>query len=211
MVGALPRSRILCHRGLWSRHEEKNTRSALLGALEIGFGIETDIRDHLGEVVISHDPVKSGNHPKLHELQLWTTKANVPIALNVKSDGLHSILSPEGFAQNVFFFDMSVPERIKFQRAGFSVASRASEYENLESSESTPLWLDSFHSDWFLEDGIWSSVVELARLRPVIIVSPELHARPPESVWRKFRESAIANNLLSICTDRPFEVENYEI
>lgn len=211
MVGAVPRSRILCHRGIWSHHEERNTKDALLGALELGFGIETDIRDHLGEVVISHDPVGSGSHPKLDDLQLWATKVNAPVALNVKSDGLHGLLSAQGFPENVFFFDMSIPEKVQFQRAGFLVASRASEYESLELSESTPLWLDSFHSDWFLKEGIWSSVLESARFRPVIIVSPELHSRPPESVWRKFRESSKANNLLSICTDRPFEVENYEI
>lgn len=211
MVGAVPRSRILCHRGIWSHHEEKNTKDALLGALELGFGIETDIRDHLGEVVISHDPVSYGNHPKLDDLQLWNSKINVPVALNVKSDGLHRILSAQSFPENVFFFDMSVPEKIQFQRAGFPVASRASEYESLEPSGSTALWLDSFHSDWFLEEGIWSSVLELASVRPVIIVSPELHSRPPEGVWRKFREGSTANNLLSICTDRPFEIENYEI
>ena len=37
---------ILAHRGCWKRYseEDKNSRKALFKALEIGFGIETDIR-----------------------------------------------------------------------------------------------------------------------------------------------------------------------
>jgi glycerophosphoryl diester phosphodiesterase len=46
----------LAHRGLWHDKSEQNTLLAIEASWESGFGIETDIRDQLGKVVISHDP-----------------------------------------------------------------------------------------------------------------------------------------------------------
>ena len=46
---------IIAHRGFWISAEEKNTQTAFLRALENGFGIETDLRDFDGTLVISHD------------------------------------------------------------------------------------------------------------------------------------------------------------
>ena len=48
--------KILAHRGFWADEEEKNTLSAFGKAFDSGFGIETDIRDRNGELVISHNP-----------------------------------------------------------------------------------------------------------------------------------------------------------
>ena len=59
--------KILAHRGLWTIENEKNTIEALRNALEEGFGIETDIRDCCGEIVISHNPPK-GNEPRLVDI-----------------------------------------------------------------------------------------------------------------------------------------------
>ena len=47
---------IIAHRGLWSEDVNfQNTKLAFQNALKNGFGIETDIRDSNGELVISHD------------------------------------------------------------------------------------------------------------------------------------------------------------
>jgi glycerophosphoryl diester phosphodiesterase len=46
---------IISHRGFWRDKEEMNTRTSFLRAIENNFGIETDVRDHSGELVISHD------------------------------------------------------------------------------------------------------------------------------------------------------------
>ena len=51
----MDRCNILAHRGVWGSKEEQNSRSAIKHALAGGFGIETDIRDHDGQVVLSHD------------------------------------------------------------------------------------------------------------------------------------------------------------
>ena len=46
---------VISHRGLWKKLEEQNTIEAFYDSLEAGFGIETDIRDNCGDLVISHD------------------------------------------------------------------------------------------------------------------------------------------------------------
>ena len=49
-------SSVLAHRGIFNCEKEKNSQRALSMALVNGFGIETDIRDLGGRIVISHDP-----------------------------------------------------------------------------------------------------------------------------------------------------------
>ena len=45
--------KILAHRGFWKEETEKNTKIAFERAFNSGFGIETDLRDIKGEIVIS--------------------------------------------------------------------------------------------------------------------------------------------------------------
>ena len=52
----MKKSSILAHRGLWQNVAAKNSISSIKLALVNGFGLETDIRDLDGELVISHDP-----------------------------------------------------------------------------------------------------------------------------------------------------------
>ena len=50
---------ILAHRGRWRSPSEKNSEGAFRAALSAGYGIETDIRDFDGRLVISHDPARA--------------------------------------------------------------------------------------------------------------------------------------------------------
>ena len=43
---------ILAHRGFWKREGEKNTKVAFERAFDNGFGIETDLRDVKGEIIV---------------------------------------------------------------------------------------------------------------------------------------------------------------
>ena len=52
--------KILSHRGYWKAPIEKNTREAFVRSFALGFGTETDIRDYMGELVISHDIPRGG-------------------------------------------------------------------------------------------------------------------------------------------------------
>ena len=47
--------KILAHRGAWNTSDEKNTVLAIKRAFCHGWGIETDVRDYCGKLVISHD------------------------------------------------------------------------------------------------------------------------------------------------------------
>jgi glycerophosphoryl diester phosphodiesterase len=58
--------KIISHRGFWITPSEQNTEVAFIRALECGFGIETDIRDVSGDLVISHDmSTQDGNYQSL--------------------------------------------------------------------------------------------------------------------------------------------------
>ena len=84
------RANILAHRGLWELPLEANSLESIDRALKGGFGIETDIRDLDGKLVISHDPPSAGDAFDLKTLlELYRkSKASSRVALNIKSDGL---------------------------------------------------------------------------------------------------------------------------
>ena len=50
------KARILAHRGLWVTDSEKNSKEAIALALSEGFGVELDVRDRNGGLIVSHDP-----------------------------------------------------------------------------------------------------------------------------------------------------------
>ena len=47
--------KIIAHRGFWKKPEKQNTLGAFYAAIKKGFGIETDVRDYKGKLVISHN------------------------------------------------------------------------------------------------------------------------------------------------------------
>ena len=81
---------IISHRGIWHDKEDRNTLSSFEKSLELGFGIETDIRDHEGEIVISHDPPKQSKNLVTFDEFLFlyqSSKVKPNLALNIKADG----------------------------------------------------------------------------------------------------------------------------
>ena len=199
--------RLLAHRGCWTdllggQIHEKNSLDAIARARNLGFGLETDLRDRLGEIVIAHDPADSLSHASdLTAFQGFTA----PIALNIKSDGLAMTLSAlmPNLDENsdVFFFDMSVPETIQYRRQGLEVADRVSEYERLANETPTWIWLDCFESDWYVDD-----LEILLAANPdtkICIVSPELHKRSYEATWEKLAPQMQMSQKLFLCTDLP--------
>ena len=198
---------LLAHRGCWTTQSgeklfEKNSESALLKAAELNFGLETDLRDNLGKIVISHDPPTQELEPADLE---FISRFQGPVALNVKSDGLAGWLSKNDFVSahkdNLFFFDMSVPETIQYRRSGLPIARRVSEYEPYSDSPSSWIWLDCFESDWYL-----SRMDELREAQPtarICIVSPELHKRPIERTWQELASRLEDDPNVLLCTDFP--------
>lgn len=200
------KSRILAHRGLWGGDVEPNTLQSISSALEQGFGVETDLRDCNRRLSISHDP-------PAEQLSLWFDDVAQILqaskfswlALNVKSDGLVEI-TPQ-LPNPHFYFDMSIPERRKYVAKGKPVARRLSEDEPLENAEigdsATPVWVDCFESDWYLEDSNLARILKMRGMK--FFVSPELHGRPFETAWQALVKLFNQRSDLGICTDYPQE------
>lgn len=192
-----------------------NSRVSLTRALEEGFGLETDLRDAAGQLVIGHDPPAEGAPHFLNLLEAWANSGvlgRAPLALNVKADGLVPLLLEAEIRLQLslhYFFDMSFPQLRRYAQAGLPVALRVSEFEPLSRDLAFDLglepryWLDGFESDWWLGS---RQVEEVCRLAPVAVVSPEIHGRDPEPVWEWFAALLDEGCDISICTDYPFDV-----
>ena len=193
---------ILAHRGEWDEHVTPNSIQSLENAFLHGFGVETDIRDLDGALVISHDPCKGSEYDGIDKF----LKKENRIAINIKSDGLVPLLKSARDLINTsksFVFDCSFPELLKFKRAGIDHAIRISEFEKELSWEPNYIWLDAFESDWWLND---KTTLDLIGKIPSVVVSPELHKRDHSKVWRKVLELRSAGLDISICTDFPNEL-----
>jgi hypothetical protein len=203
----------LAHRGLWYKRHERNSPDALRNALSKGFGLETDVRDFGGEIVVSHDPVMAGAQLFSDLLFNYTTSgSDTPLAINVKADGLWDglkVLLGQYNIRSYFCFDMSVPEMLQYDREGLRFFTRESEYEQHPAfyREASGVWMDMFHSDWILPDQIY---FHLSANKEVAIVSPELHGRPNSAFWKRLRESKLhVHPAVMLCTDFPELAEQY--
>lgn len=210
----LDKWRILAHRGLWSETVQQNNSEAIFAAWNAGYSLEIDIRDSNRTAVVSHDPVNAGEAPLLETIldslkERAQKNTNQVVALDVKADGLLSILPVCGSKnRDHFFFDMSIPEFQKYKSAQPEhLAVRLSEYERQIDPYTTPvawLWLDSFRSDWWLDDPEETKRINLlSRETAVVIVSPELHGRDPDRVWEYFLNGVGEGKNLYVCTDFP--------
>ncbi len=205
---------IISHRGYWIRSIEKNTDLAFQRSFQNNFGTETDLRDFIGEVIISHDLPKSSQttiddfFSMYHELKQTTT-----LALNIKADGLSQILKSkidEFDIQNYFCFDMSIPDTIQYLNAGLEFFIRQSEYEQDLPfyEESSGIWLDSFKTNWFSNEIVENHIV--GNSKRVCIVSSELHGRDHIPLWNQLLKfSELSSDRLILCTDKPEEALIY--
>jgi hypothetical protein len=192
----------IAHRGFWTDKSEQNTFGAIKKALECGYGVELDVRDRNGELVVSHNPSENTEVLFLKDiLDLFTNYESI-LAINVKADGILPILESALATvddERYFLFDMSIPETIGYLKSGLPTFMRLSEYEDFSElhDRSDGIWLDAFHTDWWLEESeIFSSK------RKICVVSPELHRRDKATAWN-FLKNERNNADLYICTDYP--------
>jgi glycerophosphoryl diester phosphodiesterase len=207
---------IISHRGLWQNDTDKNTLSSFKKSIENGFGIETDIRDHNDELVISHDlPSLNSNLITLNQfLELYSNnKCDLTLALNIKADGLSDKLkiSLQSFnIKNYFVFDMSIPDLLSYKKKSITFYTRQSEYESEPSlyNESNGIWLDAFYSNWI---DLKTLKLHHGNNKKICIVSPELHGRDYYLEWEKYKKISTEHPDIDItlCTDKPLEARSY--
>jgi len=199
---------ILSHRGYWRAPHEKNGWDAFARSFDLGFGTETDVRDHRGELVIAHD-MPSGTELRLTQVLDLLGERDLPLALNIKADGLGPLIveAMAGRPQTRWFtFDMSGPELIRQQKLAMPVFTRRSEYEReaVLYDKAQGVWLDAF-------EGLWFSAADISAMlddgKRVCVVSPELHGRDPKPLWSMLRRAGLYDSAIMVCTDVPEALE----
>ena len=212
---------ILAHRGWWLQPGEKNSKAAFERALAAGYGIETDVRDCDGELVISHDmPRRAAAQPPQTLPAFLDLYASFPgrptLALNVKADGLHEPMHAALATRRItsyFVFDMSVPDTLGWLRRGMSVFTRRSEFETGSSldAQAQGFWLDAFETPYVPSADVAAAV---RAGKQAAVVSPELHGKPHLQAWAEWRgvlaslTAGQQGNVL-LCTDFPGHAERY--
>jgi hypothetical protein len=199
---------ILSHRGYWRGPSEKNGAVAFARSFDLGFGTETDVRDHAGELVIAHD-MPTGAELRLTQVLDILGERDLPLALNIKADGLGPLIieTMAGRPQTRWFtFDMSGPELIRQQRLAMPVFTRRSEYEReaVLYDQAQGVWLDAFEGLWFGPSDIAAMLDDGKR---VCVVSPELHGRDPQPLWSMLRDAGLYDSAIMVCTDIPEALE----
>ena len=197
---------IVAHRGYWLNEHEKNTKEAFARAFDNEFGIETDLRDICGKIVISHDMPKGAEITFEEVLELMNGR-NLPLALNIKADGqadeIKRLLEKYNHT-NYFTFDMSIPEMVYQHKVGLKVFTGLSDIvpTPILFEKAKGIWLDCFNSDWFGE----KEILDLQNQgKQVCIVSPDLHKRDYKFVWEKYKNISG----IMVCTDHPDEAEEF--
>ena len=201
--------RLLAHRGWWREAAERNSLGAFERAWSRGWGIETDLRDRLGQLVVSHDPPgpeaeSFENIVRRHAALAPAT----PLALNIKADGLAAaVAAAAGAVKDRFVFDMSLPDTLPYLRSGLPVFVRLSEYEPETAliERAAGVWLDAFEGQWWTPDTV---LALLGRGKAVAVVSPELHGRPHLLAWTALKTLGVHGGLM-LCTDHPEAAEAF--
>jgi hypothetical protein len=198
--------KILSHRGFWREPREKNTLAAIAYSIERGFGTETDVRDSLGKLVVAHDPANE-EAPTLREVVKMFAGSGLPLAINVKADGLSRALEEEFAASGIdwFAFDMSGPETIRYAKDAVPFFTRHSDIEPspILYKEAAGVWLDALHGIWFDQSMIQT---HLSAGKRVCIVSPDLHGRDPGELWPRLH--CLPDHVM-LCTDFPDQATAY--
>lgn len=148
------------------------------------YGVELDLRDFAGEIILEHDPFIKGEN---FESYLKNFKHKTMI-LNIKTEGIEfKILDllKKYSIDDYFFLDCSFPAIVKLCRSSEEkIALRFSEYEPLEAANSMKgkvrwLWIDCF-SKLPLNRANYRLMKEWGY--QLCLVSPELQGREEDIV-----------------------------
>jgi hypothetical protein len=199
--------RIVAHRGLWQDKKDQNSLHSIRAALDAGFGVETDLWAIGANGLIAHDyPSSTSGLPDLLTVLTLDHRKSALLALNVKSDGMTSLLCREDIAPHLktwdwFAFDMSIPETVRLSAANVPFVRRVSDYEPPPTNLlGIGYWVDCYsgqYPDFATDDKL------------TVFVSPELHGFDPEPAWEELKTLDGPSLNLAICTDFPQEASQF--
>jgi glycerophosphoryl diester phosphodiesterase len=199
---------IICHRGNWMKAPPQNSLAALRASADFS-GIEIDLKNLHGEIVISHDPIINSQSALPTLSEMLKVNPSIFFALNIKEDGLapalKKTLDPE---TRYMCFDLSSPELMKYKAAGLKVFERFGDFDRLP---------DNLHNcaglvvDVFGEKN-WNPVLENLRDEklPLFFISPELHQQNVDSTWPIIRDFVSGyEGKVMLCTDFPERADSF--
>ncbi len=190
---------------------QRNSLAAFTDAFARGWGVELDVRDLDGSLVVSHDPPGQGALALGAVVDAYLAHGCPGcLAINIKADGLAELLA-ESLAAVLparwFAFDMSVPDTLHYARAGLPFFTRRSDVEPVPAlyEQAHGVWLDDFRGAFISERRI---VEHLSDGKRVAVVSPELHDRDHRAAWSQWCTWDVWGSAdVLLCTDHPNSAE----
>jgi hypothetical protein len=196
--------KIICHRGLWSKSSEHNSLKACLEGAKYYDGIEVDLKNHNGKIVLSHNPLaKNQQAVQLESLLRKTPKTF--FAFNIKEDGLgpelRKLISRHKI-KNYMCFDLSLPESLQYQKEQLKIFSRVGDLDPKPKVYPKGLVIDVFTQSNFTQ--ILRTLKRLKGPHQLFFISPELHGHKVEENWSKIKNFIqTSNHSAFLCTDLP--------
>ncbi len=205
---------IIAHRGIWKEECEKNSLESLSNALKKVYGVETDIRDYNGEIVISHGMPTNRKVllSRLFDIYNGIHLDNL-LALNIKADGLQKklkVLIEKYNIKNYFLFDMSIPEMVCYKSEKMRFYTRQSDIESecVMYKYADGVWIDGFFEYSWLTFELIVNHIDNGKF--VSIVSPDIHGQDKNNLWRMIKENNLYKyDRLMLCTDYPDEAKRF--
>ncbi len=203
---------IIAHRGFWKDISEKNTMAALKRAADTGIGTETDFRDYVEKLAVSHN-VADAKSPLAEDFFKLYQGTRCTLALNVKADGIQKLLKEllqKYKIDNYFCFDMSIPDTLGYIDECLKFFVRQSEYEEMNSlyDKADGVWVDGFIDDDWITPGLIGEHRDKGKR--VCIVSSDLHGRDYQKLWERLKIKEILDDKdVILCTDYPDKAKEY--
>lgn len=197
--------KIICHRGLWTKHEDQNGMKACLEGMNRFDGIEVDLKNKFGKIVLSHDPLRK-NQKAIELESLFEKNRTSFYALNIKEDGLGPELQrllKLYKVKSYMCFDLSSPEKYRYQKLKLRCFDRYGDQDENFLIRPSGVVIDVFHGA--NESKFLRKTKGLDPKIPIFIISPELHRREHINFWRKIKN--LPQKQIYLCTDFPDEAK----
>lgn len=169
------------------------------------YGIEIDIRYEGKNLVLHHDPLRTGDELLDDFLKAYNHQF---VILNVKTEGIEKEvlrLLAKYSIKNYFFLDLSLPYLIKYMNLGEdNIAVRYSEYEPIEfvlafKGKVKWVWIDYFTKNPLTVESYL--ILKNAGFK-LCIVSPELQGHSINTI-EKYKRQLKKMDISAVCTKRP--------